>query len=262
MLCGIIIAYFNRHLFNLSPLQIYIYRAPLSSFLIAWLIGSLYMLHTSRLLFSLRSTYRRGALFFLRDPEDPNLSPMRDMLESNPFKFLYRVLQSFVAYVAIIVLFSFAAFAQLSLFGLYPIPLSTKPALVPLDIAALIIAISIFPWSTAEKWFHNCLKFTGILLAHQLRLSWFIFGLRRLDEEHWEDFKRFGNLYFVPKVSRSKRNLSILSSDGLGRPVGISMKNLCLYERCYLPNAYTYRVCYYFLPNMFSWRLFLLLWFL
>ena len=54
---------------------------PVTSFVIHWTLGIVFMLYISMQIGRIRSLMRPGALHFLRDPNDPEFRPFREMLE-------------------------------------------------------------------------------------------------------------------------------------------------------------------------------------
>ena len=54
---------------------------PVTSFVIHWALGIVFMLYISMQIGRIRSLMRPGTLHFLRDPNDPEFRPFREMLE-------------------------------------------------------------------------------------------------------------------------------------------------------------------------------------
>ncbi|CAN1854489.1 Probable E3 ubiquitin ligase SUD1 [Linum perenne] len=100
--------------------------SPLASSLIHWVVGIVYMLQISIFVSLLRGVLRRGVLYFLRDPADPNYNPFRDLIDDPVHKHARRVLLSVVVYGSLIVLLVFL-----------PVKLTMRmaPSIFPLDIS-------------------------------------------------------------------------------------------------------------------------------
>ena len=73
---------------------------PLSSFLIHWALGIVFMLYVSMQIGRMRSLMRPGVLYFLRDPNDPEFRPFREMLERSFLEQFMRIGKSAVLYIA------------------------------------------------------------------------------------------------------------------------------------------------------------------
>ncbi|MQM13005.1 hypothetical protein Taro_045926 [Colocasia esculenta] len=99
--------------------------SPLSSSLIHWLVGIVYMLQISIFVSLLRGVLRNGVLYFLRDPADPNYNPFRDLIDDPIHKHARRVLLSVAVYGSLIVMLVFL-----------PVKLAMRlaPSIFPLDI--------------------------------------------------------------------------------------------------------------------------------
>jgi E3 ubiquitin-protein ligase MARCH6 len=131
---------------------------------------------------------RRGVLYFIRDPDDPEFHPVRDVLERNVTTQLRKILFSAFVYGALVIICLGGVVWGLS----YSIPdvlpihySSNEPVLeFPIDLLfynfLMPLAVRFFKPSDGLHimytwWFRKCAK--------ALRLTWFLFGERRLDEE-------------------------------------------------------------------------------
>ncbi|CAM6094443.1 unnamed protein product [Calypogeia fissa] len=103
----------------------FFWASPLTSSLLHWLVGIVYMLQISIFVSLLREVLRPGVLYFLRDPTDPNYNPFRDLIDDPMHKHARRVLLSVVVYGSLIVMLVFL-----------PVRLAilTAPSMFPLDI--------------------------------------------------------------------------------------------------------------------------------
>ncbi|XP_076887469.1 putative E3 ubiquitin ligase SUD1 [Bidens hawaiensis] len=100
--------------------------SPLASSLIHWAIGIVYMLQISIFVSLLRGVLRKGVLYFLRDPADPNYNPFRDLIDDPVHKHARRVLLSVAVYGSLIVMLVFL-----------PVKLAMRiaPSIFPIDIS-------------------------------------------------------------------------------------------------------------------------------
>lgn len=103
----------------------FFWTQPLTSCLLHWLCGVVYMLHISIFVSLLREVLRPGVLYFLRDPADPNYNPFHDLVEDPIQKHARRVLLSVVVYGSLVVLLIFLPMK---------LAVSVAPSLFPLDI--------------------------------------------------------------------------------------------------------------------------------
>uniref|UniRef100_A0A0D6QUN6 RING-type E3 ubiquitin transferase n=1 Tax=Araucaria cunninghamii TaxID=56994 RepID=A0A0D6QUN6_ARACU len=92
---------------SLSQRVTFFWASPITSSLIHWLVGIVYMLQISIFVSLLREVLRPGVLYFLRDPADPNYNPFRDLIDDPIHKHARRVLLSVVVYGSLIVLLVF-----------------------------------------------------------------------------------------------------------------------------------------------------------
>lgn len=127
-------------------------------------------------------------LDFIRDPDDPSFHPVRDVLERNVTTQLRKIAFSALVYGALVIvcLGGVVWGFELVLPGILPIHWSsTEPLLeFPFDLLVYSFlmpsAVKFFKPSEGLQaayswWFRHC--------ARALRLSWFLFGIRNIDEE-------------------------------------------------------------------------------
>jgi len=100
--------------------------SPLASSVVHWVVGIVYMLQISIFVSLLRGVLRKGVLYFLRDPADPNYNPFRDLIDDPVHKHARRVLLSVVVYGSLIVMLVFL-----------PVSLAIRmaPSIFPLDVS-------------------------------------------------------------------------------------------------------------------------------
>lgn len=104
----------------------FFWSSPLTSSLLHWLVGIVYMLQISIFVSLLRGVLRPGVLYFLRDPADPNYNPFRDLIDDPIHKHARRVLLSVVVYGSLIVMLVFLPVKVAMYFA---------PSIFPLDIS-------------------------------------------------------------------------------------------------------------------------------
>ena len=76
--------------------------APVTSTFYHWVVGTLFMYQFAVLLSSCREVMRPGAIWFIKDPQDPNYHPIRDILERPTFSQIRKLLTSAFMYAIVI----------------------------------------------------------------------------------------------------------------------------------------------------------------
>ena len=171
---------FSRIQFTLS--------SPWASCFLHWFLGTCYMFHFALFVSMCRKLLRGGVLYFIRDPDDPNFHPVRDVLERNIATQLRKIGFSAMVYggLVLICMGSVVWTTAYSISGLFPVHwVSSMPLLeFPLDLMlyhtltpAMVHLLQ--PASLLEglyRWcFHKC--------GHALRVSHFLFGLDTAEEQ-------------------------------------------------------------------------------
>ncbi|KAH6693436.1 E3 ubiquitin-protein ligase MARCH6 [Plectosphaerella plurivora] len=163
-------------------------KFPLTSIFVHWFVGTGYMFHFALFVSMCRKIMRKGVLYFIRDPDDPEFHPVRDVLERNVTTQLRKILFSAFVYGALVIvcLGGVVWGLCLSLPSVLPIHYSSNEPVLefPIDLLfynfAMPLAVKFFRPSDGLHamytwWLRKC--------ARYLRLSWFLFGERRIDEE-------------------------------------------------------------------------------
>jgi E3 ubiquitin-protein ligase MARCH6 len=161
---------------------------PITSVFVHWFVGTGYMFHFALFVSMCRKVMRRGVLYFIRDPDDPEFHPVRDVLERSLVAQLRKILFSAFVYGALVIVCLGGVVWGLwyALPSLLPIHYSSNEPVLefPIDLLfynfAMPVAVRFFKPSDSLHamytwWFRKC--------ARGLRLTWFLFGERRIDEE-------------------------------------------------------------------------------
>ncbi|KAI8375652.1 hypothetical protein EDC96DRAFT_496042 [Choanephora cucurbitarum] len=195
IVCGYLLEFSTLPLFKQSTaatLQGLLSSNPVPSVFLHWFLGTGFMFVFAVLVNFCRDVLRPGVMWFIRDPNDPQFHPIREIIERPALFQLRKIISSAFIYLAVIMigvggmihaLDIFTGHAILPLrwnFSYSRIPLSV----VPVDIIILQIGIPAVvryfkPKVLLKKLFISWMKFT----CRQLRLSSFMFGQRRADEE-------------------------------------------------------------------------------
>ncbi|KAK7987319.1 hypothetical protein PG989_007634 [Apiospora arundinis] len=189
--CGLLLDFALLPLFESASFKsrlLFTYNFPLTSIFVHWFVGTGYMFHFALFVSMCRKIMRKGVLYFIRDPDDPEFHPVRDVLERNVTTQLRKILFSAFVYGALVVVCLGGVVWGLSLALPHVLPIhysSNEPVLeFPIDLLfynfLMPLAIKFFKPSDGLHalytwWFRKC--------ARMLRLTWFLFGERRVDEE-------------------------------------------------------------------------------
>ncbi|POR31386.1 ERAD-associated E3 ubiquitin-protein ligase doa10 [Tolypocladium paradoxum] len=185
---------------------LFTYNYPLTSVFVHWFVGTGYMFHFALFVSMCRKIMRAGVLCtlppsvavfglqltsstdFIRDPDDPEFHPVRDVLERNLVTQLRKILFSAFVYGALVIVCLGGVVWGLSFTMPRVLPIhysSNEPVLeFPVDLLfynfLMPQAVKLFRPSDGLHamytwWFRKC--------ARGLRLTYFLFGERRIDEE-------------------------------------------------------------------------------
>ncbi|KAI1151571.1 hypothetical protein F4825DRAFT_352670 [Nemania diffusa] len=189
--CGLLLDFALLPLFEHTTLKsrlLFAYNYPLTSIFVHWFIGTGYMFHFALFVSMCRKIMRKGVLYFIRDPDDPEFHPVRDVLERNVTTQLRKILFSAFVYGALVVICLGGVVWGLSMTLPKVLPIHytyNEPVLeFPVDLLfcnfLMPLAVKFFKPSDGLHtmytwWFRQC--------ARALRLTWFLFGERRVEEE-------------------------------------------------------------------------------
>ncbi|KAL2150517.1 hypothetical protein VTH82DRAFT_7080 [Thermothelomyces myriococcoides] len=188
--CGLLLDIALLPLFEHATLKsrlLFTLNYPITSIFVHWFIGTGYMFHFALFVSMCRKIMRKGVLYFIRDPDDPEFHPVRDVLERNVTTQLRKILFSAFVYGALVIVCLGGVVWGLSV-SLPVLPIhysSDEPVLeFPIDLLfynfLMPLAVKFFKPSRALHtmytwWFRRC--------ARALRITWFLFNDRMIDEE-------------------------------------------------------------------------------
>lgn len=163
-------------------------QSPWTSGFVHWFIGTCYMFHFALFVSMCRKIMRRGVLYFIRDPDDPQFHPVRDVLERSVTTQLRKIAFSGLVYGALVIVCLGGVVWSLdrATTGVLPIHwVSHAPSLeLPLDLLFynFLTPVIIRLYKPSEVlstisawWFKFCARF--------LRLSNFLFGENIKEQE-------------------------------------------------------------------------------
>ncbi|KAF7317716.1 RING-CH-type domain-containing protein [Mycena kentingensis (nom. inval.)] len=189
--CGIVLDLCTIGLFpeaSLTSRIEFFKSAPLTAMFYHWIAGTMFMYAFAVLLSGCRSLLRKGAMWFIKDPQDQNSHPIRDILDRPTLTQLRKILISGLMYSVVVALVvgSVAGLLHLGQRSILPFRWRNREPLsdVPIDLIFLHLAL---PYTmhylrprTAVK---RVSKAIWTFLASRLRLSSYFFGGRYPSEE-------------------------------------------------------------------------------
>lgn len=163
-------------------------QAPLTAMFYHWVAGTMFMYQFAILLAGCRSIMRPGAMWFIKDPQDQNFHPIRDILDRPTLTQFRKLLISAFMY-SMVVACGVGSLAILLFIGsksTFPIRWKTRDPLsdVPIDLLFLQIVL---PYTMRHlkprKVLHETSIYVWRYLASKLRLTSYMFGERTTDQE-------------------------------------------------------------------------------
>ncbi|KAH9924822.1 hypothetical protein B0H21DRAFT_764612 [Amylocystis lapponica] len=227
--------------------------APVTSTFYHWVIGTMFMYQFAILLAGCRGIMRPGSMWFIKDPQDQNFHPIRDILERPTLVQLRKLLLSAVMYGLVVAAGVGTVSGILRLFSHIVMPFRWKIreplSAVPIDLLFLHFVL---PYTLHYFRPKAVLQQFGVqlwrYLARQLRLTSYMFGERRPSEEftpmHWSwrvlfsasdiemddaEATRDGSFWRVPNsdnIALVKDSPAIAEVDEGGNPVNDVQANL------------------------------------
>ncbi|PCH44456.1 hypothetical protein WOLCODRAFT_90853 [Wolfiporia cocos MD-104 SS10] len=162
--------------------------APITSIFYHWVVGTMFMYQFAVLLAGCRGIMRPGAMWFIKDPQDQNFHPIRDILERSTLVQVRKLLLSAVMYGIVVAAGVGTVSGVLQIFSRTILPFRWKVreplSAVPVDLLFLHL---VMPYTMHYFRPKKLLRRFGIqlwrYLAHQLRLTSYMFGGRHFSEE-------------------------------------------------------------------------------
>ncbi|EIN10123.1 hypothetical protein PUNSTDRAFT_35157, partial [Punctularia strigosozonata HHB-11173 SS5] len=188
--CGLMLDLSSIWLFPRSSYEsrwIFFCARPITAVFYHWVGGTMFMYHFAMLLSGCRDIMRPGAMWFIKDPQDQNFHPIRDILERPTLTHLRKLLISAEMYSAVIVagVGSVGGFMWMCT-NVLPIRWMPQNNLseVPID---LLVMLSVLPYTMQHFRPSKPIK-TGAsalwkFLSKKLRLTSYMLGIRVADEE-------------------------------------------------------------------------------
>ncbi|TRM65382.1 hypothetical protein BD626DRAFT_546886 [Schizophyllum amplum] len=146
--CGLILDACTMWMFpevNVAARTIFFLHAPVTAIFYHWVAGTMFMYTFAVILAGCRTIMRPGAMWFIKDPQDANAHPIRDILDRSTLTHLRKICLSGIMYVVVVGLSVGSLWILLSLGGHSFLPLRWKTreplSNVPVDLVFLHVAL-------------------------------------------------------------------------------------------------------------------------
>ncbi|EGN95092.1 hypothetical protein SERLA73DRAFT_61388 [Serpula lacrymans var. lacrymans S7.3] len=175
-------------------------QAPLTAMFYHWVAGTMFMYQFAILLAGCRTIMRPGAMWFIKDPQDQNFHPIRDILDRPTLTQLRKLLVSAVMY-SVVVACGVGSIATLLFIGnksIFPLRWKTREPLsdVPVDLLFLLLALPYtLHYFRPRKVLHRAAVLVWKFLAAELRLTSYMFGERHPSEEVTVKYKTWSGFF-------------------------------------------------------------------
>ncbi|PPQ70661.1 hypothetical protein CVT24_000669 [Panaeolus cyanescens] len=189
--CGIVLDLSTVWLFpeaNIQSRGAFFAQAPLTATFYHWVAGTMFMYSFAVLLSGCRTIMRPGAMWFIKDPQDQNSHPIRDILDRPTLTQLRKICVSGVMY-SVVVLCVVGSVAALLVVGnrtILPFRWKNKEPLsnVPVDLLFLHITLPYtMHYFRPKRFVKEISTRVWKFLATRLRLTSYFFGGRHPQEE-------------------------------------------------------------------------------
>ncbi|KAF9482616.1 hypothetical protein BDN70DRAFT_852941 [Pholiota conissans] len=197
--CGIVLDLCTVWLFPEANMQSrigFFIQAPLTAMFYHWVAGTMFMYSFAVLLSGCRSVMRPGAMWFIKDPQDQNSHPIRDILDRPTLTQLRKICVSGLMYSFVVacVVGSVAGLLLLGSKSIMPFRWKNRDPLsnVPVDLLFLHLVLPYtMHYFRPKRVVKHVATTVWKFLATRLRLTSYFFGGRHAQEEYtpknWRD---------------------------------------------------------------------------
>ncbi|KAF9244135.1 hypothetical protein BU15DRAFT_86088 [Melanogaster broomeanus] len=217
--CGIMLDGCTIWVFPEASLEsrlVFFTHAPLTAMFYHWVAGTMFMYQFAILLAGCRNIMRSGAMWFIKDPQDQNFHPIRDILDRPTFTQFRKLLISAFMY-ATVVACGVGSLAVLLFIGnksIFPIRWKTRDPLsdVPIDLLFLQVVLPYtMRYLKPRKVVYRVATRVWKFLSAKLRLTSYMFGNRPLKEEYTKHYKTWDAFF-----RRSSKGVEAVTSTRTG----------------------------------------------
>ncbi|KAI8331189.1 hypothetical protein BC941DRAFT_439221 [Chlamydoabsidia padenii] len=191
IVCGALLDFSTMPLPSLSTIWgslEHTWMNPVSSVFTYWFAGMVFMVMFTWLITNCREILRPGVMWFIRDPNDPQFHPIKEIIQ-RPIGSQLKKLGTSATMYALIIIIGVGGVAQvIHYFGhdFLPLQLNLSRPLVVMPFDLIIIHIIV---PAINRYFRPIRVIKGFwikwmqFVCRQLRLTSFMFGVRTMDEE-------------------------------------------------------------------------------
>ncbi|KAG6898308.1 hypothetical protein C0992_011899 [Termitomyces sp. T32_za158] len=189
--CGIVLDLCTVWCFpeaNFTSRVTFFTEAPLTAIFYHWVAGTMFMYAFAVVLSGCRSVMRPGAMWFIKDPQDVNSHPIREILDRSTWEQLRKILISGVMYSCVVacVIGSVAGLLEIGHKSIMPIRWKNREPLsnVPVDLLFLHIVLPYtMHYFRPKKALKVITTIVWKFVAKRLRLTSYFFAGKYPDEE-------------------------------------------------------------------------------
>lgn len=161
---------------------------PVTSFFLLWFVGTVYMFHFAMFVSMCREIVRPGVLFFIRDPNDPQNHPVKEILDRPVATQMRKIGISAIFYTVLIVgCIGFAVkFVKFAMPGVLPLQFYTRFPIFEIPIDMIVFQLVVPFLKKAFRPSAMLKRLAAAIMSRmseKLRLSSFILGGRYRMEE-------------------------------------------------------------------------------
>ena len=164
-------------------------EAPAMFLALHWLVGIIYMLYISLFVSLLRETLRPQLFWFLRDPDDPDFHPFRDLVEESLCRHARRVVLSAMIYAPLIVMLIWTPVNICrALSDVLPLNVQFRDPYteVPADIILFHVCVPFtmehfHPRDTVKR----CVRYWATTVGAKLRMTHYAIPAADMSQEEW-----------------------------------------------------------------------------
>ncbi|XP_006462126.1 hypothetical protein AGABI2DRAFT_118987 [Agaricus bisporus var. bisporus H97] len=190
--CGIVLDLCTVWLFpeaNLQSRIAFFSQAPLTAMFYHWIAGTMFMYSFAVLLSGCRAVMRPGAMWFIKDPQDQNSHPIRDILDRPTLTQLRKIFMSAILYSVVVacVVGSVAGLLILGNKSILPFRWKNREPLsnVPIDLLFLHLVLPYtMHYFRPKRAIKRAATVVWKYLSRRFRLTSYFFGETRMEEQY------------------------------------------------------------------------------
>ncbi|KAK4513627.1 uncharacterized protein ATC70_005631 [Mucor velutinosus] len=182
------------HLLAIHKRMTFLKENVASSIFMHWVIGTGFMFLFTTMVTFCRDIVRPGVIWFIRDPNDPQFSPIKELVKRPVFAQLQKICLSALIYGFVIEFGVGGLVAAIGAIfdGILPLKWSyTQPlTTIPIDLLVVMLVVpAMVDYFDPKQALEKTMTRLTTWLCHQLRLTSFLLGGRPINEEGYIYYK-------------------------------------------------------------------------